>query len=82
MKFGGSILQPFVKAYFVEAVSSGGTVRAQGGEWRPNLDGPRVEAGAGAMYAINRSSQLYADYEFAAGEKYIKPWAVNRRLPL
>ncbi|MFZ0712230.1 MAG: autotransporter outer membrane beta-barrel domain-containing protein, partial [Terrimicrobiaceae bacterium] len=77
MKFAGSILQPFVKAYFVEAVSSGGNVRAQGGEWRPNLDGPRVEAGAGAMYAINRSSQLYADYEFAAGEKYIKPWAVN-----
>ena len=75
--FGGSILQPFVKAYFVEAVSSGGTVRAQGGEWRPNLDGPRVEAGAGAIYAINQSSQLYADYEFAAGEKYIRPWAVN-----
>lgn len=71
------MLQPYVKAYFVEAVSSGGQLRADGGTWRPSLDGPRVEGGAGLAWAFNQNVQVYADYEMAAGTAYTKPWGAN-----
>ncbi len=74
---GGGALQPYVKAYGVEAVSSGGVIDASSTTFRPNFDGLRAEAGTGIMWSMNTHSQLYADYEFAAGDKFTKPWGFN-----
>ncbi|MDR0532966.1 MAG: autotransporter outer membrane beta-barrel domain-containing protein [Verrucomicrobiales bacterium] len=72
-----SILQPYIKVNGVEQISSGGYVRADGGAWRPNLDGARAEIGAGLVWQIDDQNQLHLDYEAAFADKYDKPWGVN-----
>jgi type V secretory pathway adhesin AidA len=56
-------LQPYVKVSAVEQISSGGQVRAEGGEWRPTTDGARGVIGAGMVYQLDAQNQLHLDYE-------------------
>lgn len=69
--------QPYLKAGVIEQVSSGGHVRADGGEWRPNLDGTRAVVGAGVIWQIGNKHQLHLDYEASFASKYTMPWNVN-----
>ncbi|MDR2462942.1 MAG: autotransporter outer membrane beta-barrel domain-containing protein, partial [Verrucomicrobiales bacterium] len=68
---------PYVKVSGVEQVSTGGKVKASGGEWRPNLDGARAEIGAGLIWKFNAAHQLSLDYEASFGDKFTKPWGLN-----
>jgi outer membrane autotransporter protein len=70
-------LQPYVKVGGLEQISSGGQVRAEGGEWRPNVDGARGVIGAGVAWQLDESNQLHLDYEASFGSKYDKPWGLN-----
>jgi outer membrane autotransporter protein len=70
-------LQPYVKVGGLEQISSGGKVRAEGGEWRPNMDGARGVIGAGVVWQLDESNQLHLDYEASFGDKYDKPWGLN-----
>jgi outer membrane autotransporter protein len=70
-------LQPYVKVGGLEQISSGGQVRAEGGEWRPNLDGARGVIGAGVAWQLDESNQLHLDYEASFGDRYDKPWGLN-----
>jgi outer membrane autotransporter protein len=70
-------LQPYVKVGVIEQISSGGQVKASGGEWRPTTDGARGVIGAGVVYQLDDSNQLHLDYEAAFGDKYDKPWGLN-----
>jgi outer membrane autotransporter protein len=70
-------LQPYVKVGGLEQISSGGQVRAEGGEWRPNVDGARGVIGAGVAWQLDDSNQLHLDYEASFGDKYDKPWGLN-----
>jgi len=71
------VVQPYVKTSFVETLSDGGKLDAQGYSERPNLDGAGVEAGAGVMMQVSARAQIYGEYQFAATEKYTQPWSVN-----
>jgi autotransporter-associated beta strand protein len=73
----GGILQPYVKVMGVEQVSSGGTVRADDGQWRPNYDGPRAQVGAGLIWQLDDRNQIHLDYEAEFGDKFDKPWGIN-----
>ncbi|MDR1303850.1 MAG: autotransporter outer membrane beta-barrel domain-containing protein [Verrucomicrobiales bacterium] len=70
-------LQPYVKVGGVEQLSSGGQVRAGGGEWRPATDGARGVLGAGIVYQLTAADQLHLDYEASFGDKYDKPWGLT-----
>jgi outer membrane autotransporter protein len=70
-------LQPYVKVGGVEQLSSGGQVRAGGGEWRPTTDGARGVIGAGIVYQLTDADQLHLDYEASFGDKYDKPWGLT-----
>jgi outer membrane autotransporter protein len=70
-------LQPYIKVGGLEQISSGGQVRAEGGEWRPNVDGARGVIGAGVAWQLDESNQLHLDYEASFGSKYDKPWGLN-----
>jgi len=72
-----SLLQPYVKMGVVEQVSSSGRVEIGGAGWRPNLDGTRIELGAGVAWQMNAHSQLHLDYQAALGQKYDKPVGIN-----
>ncbi|MDR1146370.1 MAG: autotransporter-associated beta strand repeat-containing protein [Verrucomicrobiales bacterium] len=74
---GVSLLQPYVKVMGVEQFSSGGTVRADDGRWRPNYDGLRAQLGAGLIWQLDEQNQLHLDYEAEFGDKFDKPWGVN-----
>jgi outer membrane autotransporter protein len=74
---GNGWLQPYVKVGGLEQVSSGGKVRADGGEWRPTVDGARGVIGAGVVYQLDDRNQLHLDYEASFGDKYDKPWGLN-----
>jgi outer membrane autotransporter protein len=71
------LLQPYVKVMGVEQVSSGGTVRADDGQWRPNYDGPRAQVGAGIIWQLDDRNQIHLDYEAEFGDKFDKPWGIN-----
>lgn len=70
-------LQPYVKVGGIEQISSGGKVRASGGEWRPTTDGGRGVIGTGIVYQLDTRNQLHLDYEASLGDKYDKPWGLN-----
>jgi outer membrane autotransporter protein len=58
--------------------SAGGEVRLPGvAPCRPNLDGGRVEAGAGLLWQPSAAAQLYFDYDAALGTDYKKPWSLS-----
>jgi outer membrane autotransporter protein len=71
------IVQPYVKASYLQTVSSGGQLSAGGYEGRPNFDGAGVEAGAGVAWRAASRVQLYGGYEFVAAEQYTQPWSVS-----
>jgi outer membrane autotransporter protein len=79
IKFANSkqLLQPYVKVFGQQQISSGGYVRASGGEWRPNLDGAAAILGCGLVCRIDEVNQLHLDYEASFGDKYDKPWGLN-----
>jgi outer membrane autotransporter protein len=70
-------LQPYVKVGGLQQVSSGGKVRADDGQWRPNIDGARGVIGAGIVYQLDDRNQLHLEYEASFGDKYDKPWGLN-----
>ncbi|MDD5200394.1 MAG: autotransporter outer membrane beta-barrel domain-containing protein [Terrimicrobiaceae bacterium] len=71
------ILQPFVKAAWVQTLSDGGNLSAAGYAERPNLDGAGVQAGAGLAMQVSQRVQFYGEYQFVAAERYTQPWSVN-----
>lgn len=72
-----SVWQPYVKAGVVEQVSGNGHVRTGGHSWRPNTDGTRGVAGAGAIWQMGVRDQIHIDYEASIGDKVTVPWNVN-----
>jgi outer membrane autotransporter protein len=44
---------------------------------RPNLDGPRAEAGLGLLWRQSAANQFYFDYDAAYGENYEQPWSLT-----
>jgi outer membrane autotransporter protein len=44
---------------------------------RPNLDGPRAEAGLGLLWRQSAATQFYFDYDAALGQNYEQPWALT-----
>jgi outer membrane autotransporter protein len=71
------VVQPYVKASYLQTVSSGGQLSADGYEGRPNFDGAGVEAGAGVAWQAASRVQLYGGYEFVAAQQYTQPWSVS-----
>ncbi|MDR0902883.1 MAG: autotransporter outer membrane beta-barrel domain-containing protein, partial [Opitutaceae bacterium] len=57
--------------------STGGENRIGSETWRPNLDGSRVEAGAGLIWQPLPAEQIHFDYDFATGKNYEKPWSLS-----
>jgi outer membrane autotransporter protein len=81
---GPGTLELAARAAAVREDSSGGEIRLRpigasgtSGPYRPNLDGPRAEAGAGLLWRPASASQVYFDYEYAAGDAYEKPWSLS-----
>lgn len=74
---GGSFLQPYVKLHIAEQLSQGGDIHADGGKWRPNFDGVRLEGGAGIMWEVDPHNQLHVDFEAVYADRFSKPWGFS-----
>lgn len=74
---GKALLQPYLKASAIEALTDKGRIEADGLSVRPTLDGFRFEGGVGIMAQLNERNQLYVDYTAAVGQKIEQPWSVN-----
>jgi outer membrane autotransporter protein len=74
---GKGFLQPYVKVFGVEQVSSGGEVTTFDGKYRPNTDGISAIIGAGLIYQLDERNQLHLDYEAQFADKYDKPFGIN-----
>lgn len=74
---GKALLQPYLKASAIEALTDKGRIEADGLAVRPTLDGFRFEGGVGVMAQLNERNQLYVDYTAAVGQKVEQPWSVN-----
>jgi outer membrane autotransporter protein len=68
---------PHGKFAVVKTDTAGGEIRAAGEPFTPACDGWRAEAGLGASYRVNASSQLYFDYEYSKASNYERPWSLN-----
>jgi outer membrane autotransporter protein len=73
----GTRWTPHGKFGMVRVNSGGGEIRADGQTFEPNLNGWRVEFGAGVSYRINVRSQIYFDYEYGKATAYERPWSLN-----
>jgi outer membrane autotransporter protein len=72
-----SRLQPYIKVFGIEQVSSGGKVQAGGNNWRPTLDGAAAQIGCGILWQLNDRNQLHLDYDAEFGAKYDKPFGLS-----
>jgi outer membrane autotransporter protein len=71
---------PYGKFGMVRTDTDGGAIRAHERRFDPatlELDGWRVEFGAGTGYRINDISQVYIDYEYGKAAHYERPWSLN-----
>jgi outer membrane autotransporter protein len=74
---GGGVLQPYARVGGAALTSTGGEIRNGYQRLRPNIDGARVEFGAGAVWQLSAAHQLHADYEASYAEAYSKPWGLT-----
>jgi len=72
-----NFLEPYAKIGVINQESRGGRLHAEGLSRRPNLDGTRVEGGAGMVYQLNQAVQVHVDYEASSGHRNAIPWKVN-----
>jgi outer membrane autotransporter protein len=57
--------------------STGGEIRIGSDTWRPNLDGNRLEAGAGLIWSPRVNTRLHLDYDAACSRPCDKPWGIT-----
>ncbi|MDR0534527.1 MAG: autotransporter-associated beta strand repeat-containing protein [Verrucomicrobiales bacterium] len=72
-----SFIQPYVKIFGVEQVSTGGAVSSGPDSWNPNFDGASAIIGTGMIWQIGPDDQLHLDYEAQFSDKYTKPFGIN-----
>jgi outer membrane autotransporter protein len=71
---------PYGKFGIARTDTDGGAIRAHERRFDPatlELDGWRMEFGAGTGYRINDISQVYFDYEYGKAAHYERPWSLN-----
>ncbi|OAM91511.1 hypothetical protein AW736_02755 [Termitidicoccus mucosus] len=68
---------PYGKLGAVRTDTDGGVIHAHDRTFASDFDGWRLEAGLGAAYRLNASSQLYLDYEYGRASAYERPWSLN-----
>ncbi|MDR0352854.1 MAG: autotransporter domain-containing protein [Opitutaceae bacterium] len=73
----GSVLQPYARLGGAVLTSTGGEIRNGYQRLRPNIDGTRLEAGAGILWQLGAAHQLHLDYEASYAEDYTKPWGLT-----
>lgn len=74
---GGNIVQPYARLGWTQEFKSTGDVRTNGiGHAGAGRHG-RVELGAGVDAALGKGHNLYASYEYAAGDRINIPWSFH-----
>lgn len=74
---GGNIVQPYAKLGWTQEFDSTGDVRTNGiGHAGAGRHG-RAELGAGVDAALGKGHNLYASYEYAAGDRINIPWSFH-----
>jgi outer membrane autotransporter protein len=71
-----SLWYPYGRISGVERFSFGGELRADDRSFDPNLDGPQLEYGIGAIRQMG-NSQAYMAVTSSTGKAYQMPWAIN-----
>ena len=69
--------RPYAKAAAVYVANSGGTIVADTRELQADYGGLRIEAGLGGSYIINKTNQVYLEYEYAHAGAYQRKWSAN-----
>ncbi|WP_439810966.1 autotransporter outer membrane beta-barrel domain-containing protein [Bordetella bronchiseptica] len=74
---GGNIVQPYARLGWTQEFDSTGDVRTNGiGHAGAGRHG-RAELGAGVDAALGKGHNLYASYEYAAGDRINIPWSLH-----
>lgn len=73
----GVTLEPYVKVSAVHEFVTGDPITLDGSSFEPTLSGTWVQAGAGLAARLNQAVYLFAEYDYANGNKFREPWAIN-----
>jgi outer membrane autotransporter protein len=73
----GRTLSPYAKLSGVWQQSSGNQVKVDNHLYDTAIEGGRFDAGLGVNWTLGKGFRLYADYEFAWAETYIKPYGLT-----
>lgn len=73
----GVILEPYIKVSAVHEFLTGDQIALSESPFDPTISGTLVDAGAGIAARLNQSIYLYAEYDYANGDKIREPWAVS-----
>ena len=73
----GGIFYPYARVSFIDRVSSGDNITADTLTFDPNVDGPGIEYGAGAIYQMDNQHQGYIAFVASNSEHYTQNWGVN-----
>lgn len=73
----GVILEPYIKVSVVHEFLTGDQIALNESPFDPTISGTLVDAGAGIAARLNQSVYLYAEYDYANGDKIREPWAVS-----
>ena len=73
----GVVLEPYLKVSAIHEFLTGDQITTDEIGFNPSLSGTFVDAAAGLTARVSQSVNLYAEYDYADGDKLREPWAVN-----
>ncbi len=73
----GVVLEPYLKVSAIHEFLTGDQITTDEIGFNPSLSGTFVDAAAGLTTRVSQSVNLYAEYDYADGDKLREPWAVN-----
>jgi outer membrane autotransporter protein len=73
----GQAIEPFVKASAIHEFLTGNRVTTDETSLHPTLSGTIADVAAGITTRLSQSAYVYAEYDYATGDKIRQPWAVD-----
>ena len=77
---GDMVFEPFALVSGINEFFGSNTVTTDQISFSPTLSGAAIDVAAGLNARLSRSISIYAEYDYANGDKIRSPWAVNAGL--
>jgi outer membrane autotransporter protein len=73
----GRAIEPYIKASAIHEFLTGDRVTTDQSGFHPTLSGTIADVAAGIATKLSQSAYLYAEYDYATGDKIRQPWAID-----